>query len=90
MGINTNYTGRPGTSNMTNSTRTFKTFSHLAEEDERSEIFMRILDTLKNIEAEIPLLISAGGDAKSRTASSFFNNKKQDVSGNLQQYLYTY
>ncbi len=36
VGINTDYTGRPGTSNMTNSTRMFKTFTHLAEEDERS------------------------------------------------------
>ena len=89
VGINTNYTGRPGTSNMTNSSRTFKTFSHLAEEDERSEIFMRILDTLKNIEAEIPLLISAAGDTKTRTVSNFFNNKKQDYN-NLQQFLYAY
>jgi len=67
IGINTDYTGRPGTSNMTNSTRTFRTFTHLSEEDDRSQLFVKILDTLKNIELELPLLISNGVESKSRT-----------------------
>ena len=67
VGINTDYTGRPGTSNMTNASRIFRTFANLAEEDERSNIFGKVLDTLKNIENELPLLISTSGDSKSRT-----------------------
>jgi hypothetical protein len=84
VGINTDYTGRPGTSNMTNSTRIFKTFSHLAEEEERSHLFVKILDTLRNIEAEFPLLISTNSDPKARTAQNFYQHKKQDLNGNLE------
>lgn len=68
VGINTDYTGRPGTSNMTNSTRVFRDFPQLEEEELRTQLFIKILDTLKNLEAEMPLLISANVDPKSRTA----------------------
>jgi len=73
---------------MTNSTRTFKTFANLNEEDNRSILFLKILDTLKNIEAELPLLISNGSDQKARTTQNFFNQKKPELNFDLEQFLY--
>jgi len=66
-GINAEYTGRPGTSNLTNQTRKFRALPLLEVEDARSVLFAKIFDTLKNIEAEFPLLLPSGNDAKSRT-----------------------
>lgn len=71
-GINTEYTGRPGTSNLTNTTRKFKQFPQMEVEDERNALVLKILETLKNIEQEHPLLLPAGNDAKSRTTQNFY------------------
>ena len=62
IGINTDYTGRPGTSTMCNKERVFEEPKQAVEEMVRAERFMKIFDTLRNIEIDIPLLISAGND----------------------------
>ena len=67
IGINTDYTGRPGTSTMCNKERIFETTKQAIDEDLRCERFLKIFDTLRNIELDIPLLISAGNDRQSRT-----------------------
>lgn len=72
IGISTEYTGRPGTSNLTNQSRKFRALPHLEIEDERNQLFIKIMDTLKNIEAEYPLLLPTGTDAKSRTTQNFY------------------
>lgn len=41
-------------------------------EDERNALVLKILETLKNIEQEHPLLLPAGNDAKSRTTQNFY------------------
>ena len=54
--------------------------------------FLKIFDTLRNLENDYPLLISTGNDRQARTQQNFFNkgnkNLEQSVS-NLAQYLYT-
>ena len=57
VGINTDYTGRPGTSLMCNAERTFPMTKQEKEEILRMERFMRVFDTLKKIEAEYPLMV---------------------------------
>ena len=42
------------------------------DEDLRAEKFLKIFDTLRNIELDIPLLISAGNDRQSRTQQNFY------------------
>jgi hypothetical protein len=62
VGINTEYSGRPGTSNMTNTTRKFRPLPLLDAENDRNTLFCRIFETLKNIESEHALLIPSGND----------------------------
>lgn len=57
---------------MTNTTRKFRPLPLLETENERNIIFLRIFDTLKNIEVDFPLLIPTGNDAKTRTAQNFY------------------
>ena len=71
-GINTEYTGRPGTSNLTNTTRKFRALPLLEVEDQRSILFGKVFTTLKNIEQEFPLLLPNSADAKSRTTTNFY------------------
>ena len=78
VGINTDYTGRPGTSLMCNQDRKFPTNNHEIEEDLRSERFLRILDTLRNIENEQPLLIGNNENRAGRSGQNFFNGKRKD------------
>lgn len=57
---------------MTNTTRKFRPLPLLETENERNFIFLRIFETLKNIEVDFPLLIPTGNDAKTRTAQNFY------------------
>ena len=52
---------------MCNKERIFETTKQAMDEEVRAERFMKIFDTLRNIELDIPLLISAGNDRQSRT-----------------------
>jgi len=61
------------------------------EENERSIRLLKVFNTLRNIEADFPLLISTGNDRQSRTAQNFFSkaNKNLEQSlGNLKAYLH--
>lgn len=87
-GINTEYTGRPGTSNLTNATRKFRPLPHLETEDERNILFQKVMDTLKNMEQEFPLLLPSGTDAKSRTTQNFYQKQKIDTQSNIGHYHY--
>ena len=60
VGINTDFTGRPGTSLMCNAERNFPMTPQESEEFLRSDRFMRIFETLRNIENDMPLLIGTG------------------------------
>jgi hypothetical protein len=62
VGINTEYTGRPGTSLMCNQDRVFPKSKHEQEEESRAQKFVKIFDTLRNMENDFPLLISSGND----------------------------
>lgn len=62
MGINTEHTDRPGTANMCNKDRVFVVPKQYLDEVERERKFQIILDTLRNIENDYPLLISSGND----------------------------
>lgn len=62
VGINTDYTGRPGTSTMCNQERTFPQTRQEIEEEHRAAKFQKIFDTLRNIELDFPLLISSLND----------------------------
>jgi hypothetical protein len=59
---------------------------------ERERRFQIILDTLRNIENDFPLLISSGNDRQARTQQNFFSkankNLEQGVS-NLSAYVHT-
>ena len=68
VGINTDYSGKPGTSILCNTTRIFKVHRATVEEDERAARLMKIFSTLRNIEHDYPLLVSTGNDRQSRTA----------------------
>ena len=92
VGINTDYTGRPGTSTMCNSERNFPKTRQEQEEESRTLKFIKIFDTLRNIENDFPLLISSGNDRQSRTQQNFFNKGNKNFENsvtNLSQYLYT-
>ena len=67
VGINVDYTGRPGTSTMCNSDRVFNKTKQEFEEENRAHKFLKILNTLRNIELDHPLLISSGNDRQART-----------------------
>ena len=62
VGINTDFSGRPGTSTMCNTERAFPKTRQEQEEENRSLKFLKIFDTLRNIENDFPLLISSGND----------------------------
>ena len=77
---------------MCNQDRSFPKTRQEQEEETRSLKFLKIFDTLRNIENDFPLLISSGNDRQSRTQQNFFNkgNKNLETSiNNLAQYLYT-
>jgi len=57
---------------MTNSNRKFRPLPLLEIEEERNQLFIKIFETLKNIETEYPLLLPTGNDAKSRTTQNFY------------------
>ena len=92
IGINPDYCGRPGTSTMCNKERNFEKTQQSLDEEIRAERFMKIFDTLRNIELDIPLLISAGNDRQSRTQQNFYQkNTKSMEQGlqNLSTYIYS-
>lgn len=77
---------------MCNTERTFNKTKQEQEEETRAQKFVKIFDTLRNMENDFPLLLSSGNDRQSRTQQNFFNkgnkNLEQGVN-NLSQYLYT-
>ena len=88
VGINVDFTGRPGTSTMCNAERKFPMTPQEHEERLRSERFSRIFETLRNIEADYPLLITNTTE-KGRSQSNFFNSKsngKQLSNASAQHY----
>ena len=92
VGINTDYTGKPGTSQMCNKERNFPTTKQVIEEENRARKFTKIFDTLRNIETDYPLLISSLNDRQSRTQQNFYqktNTKIEKESHNLSQYVFT-
>ena len=78
QGILTEYTGRPGTSQMCNTKRIFAKPEQLKIEEDRSHMFEQIFNILQNIENDnITMLLSSGQERQSRTAQNFFNKNKQ-------------
>lgn len=76
-GIHTEYTGRPGTSNICNKKRHFVKPEQMSYEEERSETFDRLFTLLRNIENDgIPLVVPSAHDRQSRTAQNFFNKNR--------------
>ena len=76
-GIQTEYTGRPGTSTICNKKRHFVKPEQMSYEEERSEVLERVLSLLNNVENDnIPLLVPSGHDRQSRTAQNFFNKNR--------------
>ena len=57
----------------------------------RSERFSRIFDTLKNIEADFPLLVPTQNDraAPARSGPNFHSKGVKNADSNLSQYAYT-
>lgn len=47
---------------MCNKQRKFITHEAEKEEEQRADKFLKVLDTLRNIENDFPLLISSGND----------------------------
>ena len=77
---------------MCNKERQFETTKQTIDEDVRAERFVRIFDTLRNIEQDIPLLISAGNDRQSRTQQNFYQKNTKEMEkglSNLSSYLFT-
>ena len=76
VGINTEFTGRPGTSLMCNQDRSFPMTQQEQEEVVRSERFGRLFDTLRNIESDMPLLLANDHKVRlaGRSGSNFYNN----------------
>ena len=85
VGINTDYTGRPGTSLMCNTERNFPMTKQEKEEILRSERFSRIFDTLKNIETDYPLLVPTQNDrsAPARSGPNFHNKGAKAGDSNI-------
>ena len=79
VGINTDFSGRPGTSQLCNSERVFNKTRQEQEEESRAQKFIKIFDTLRNIENDFPLLISSGNDRQSRTQQNFFNKGNKNL-----------
>ena len=62
-GIDTDYTGRPGTCTICNKKRHFIKPPQVTEEEERSQKFEKIFALLHNIENDnMPLLLNSGQD----------------------------
>lgn len=91
-GINCDYTGRPGTAIMCNKDRSFPVTTQMIEEVERSQLFAVIFDTLRNIEADHPLLLPiAGTDARgARTGQNFYQKQKIEQPNNVTNYHPSY
>ncbi len=62
VGINCDFSGRPGTSLMCNADRKFPITNQEVEENLRHERLNRIFETLKNIENDYPLLVGGPND----------------------------
>jgi len=60
---------------MCNADRNFPVTAQEQEECLRSDRFMRIFDTLRNIENDYPLLVSGGNERAARSSSNFYNAK---------------
>ena len=91
IGINADFSGRPGTSTICNKNRVFTQTRQFLEEEVRSQKFAKIFDSLRNIETDYPLLISSLNDRQSRTQQNFFqkNQAKMDASSaTLSHYHY--
>lgn len=93
VGINTDYTGRPGTSLMCNQDRNFPMTPQEKEEWLRSDRFMRVFNTLRNIENDHPLMLGVGSDRAAKSGTNFFNAKSNKIKEensqlNASQYLY--
>jgi len=71
---------------LTNTTRRFRALPLLEIEDARSVLLAKLLDTLKNIEQEFPLLVPSGNDAKARTTQNFYQKQKIDLNYNISQF----
>ena len=78
---------------MCNADRVFPMTKQEKEEILRSERFNRIFDTLKHVEAELPLLVPTQNDraAPARSGQNFYKAGKTDTKDPtaLQQYAYT-
>jgi hypothetical protein len=73
-GINTEYTGRPGTCTICNKKRSFIKPEKLCEEEHRSRRLEKLLGLLSRIENDnIPLLTATSVDRQTRTAQNFYN-----------------
>ena len=64
---------------MCNKARKFPIHEAEKEEEARSVKFQKVLDTLRNIENDFPLLISAGNDRQSRTQQNFFSEASKNL-----------
>ena len=64
---------------MCNKERNFEKTQQSLDEEIRAERFMKIFDTLRNIELDIPLLISAGNDRQSRTQQNFYQKNTKSM-----------
>jgi hypothetical protein len=91
VGIDTEYTDRPGTSNMCNQERKFKVPKPYLEEVERERQFQIVFDTLRNIENDFPLLISSANDRQARTQQNFFSKANKNLEqgvNNISSYVH--
>lgn len=59
-GISTDYTGRPGTSNLCNKNRQFQKNEKQTNEELRTVLLHKVMILLNSIEQELPLLTDAG------------------------------
>ena len=67
VGISTDSTGKPGTSTMCNPDRFFPVTRQERDEVARADKFMRVFETLRNIEQDHALLLSVVNDRQGRT-----------------------
>ena len=58
----------------------------LEAEDERNQIFLKIFETLKNIEQDFPLLLPSGSEVKNRTSQNFYQKQKVDPNAPINGY----
>lgn len=82
---------------MCNPDRFFPVTRQQTEENSRAEKFLKIFETLRNIELDHPLLLSAVNERQGRTTQNFYQNKqgsaknsREGVKDNqLAHYLYS-